>query len=491
MTLQLAIKIGGDASGFHAAATATVRDFQQVGDAADISAEKVEAARKAAGGYAFAMQSLKQQSDAVTQAGVAQTAAVQRFRDQLDPLATATRQAAESTAQLQGWLAKGLINQAEYDAGVGRIRTGLERMGVAIHETAGRTGRFGLVLQQAGYQISDIAAVAAMGGNVFATVGVQAGQFIGMFGPWGAVLGAAATVGGILATTLLDTKDALLSASEAQELFNDAVRAGKDLTENAETAARRHAEESRDRALALLTEAYAQEQLNIARSKASLAANENWMGEQVNEDLAKRATNTLRGAEGRAADIQGQVDSLLNPAPDSALYGELNASSINKAMGLLDQLEERTRKASSAAEHASKARKETIRDLLLEAAATERLSGAMGGGREALEAVERANFLAAQVAKGGAGRLDELAGAYDRVNAAKREAASIDLINGKIEEYQAAMRLADAEMQGARAVAEANIENEKARLLAQDAVEIPAEVLSNSAVIALVEEVFQ
>lgn len=83
--------------------------------------------------------------------------------------------------------------------------------------TASAASAFGnvrFVVANAGAQISDLAIVATMGGNNIAQMGIQVGQFLGILGPAGAVMGAAATAGGVLAQSLLKAGE----ASEAAEL---------------------------------------------------------------------------------------------------------------------------------------------------------------------------------------------------------------------------------------------------------------------------------
>lgn len=86
-----------------------------------------------------------------------------------------------------------------------------------------RLGNLSNVAQQAGYQISDIAAVAAAGGNVMSTAGTQLGQFTGAFGPWGAAAGAAVTVAGAVAAAMTKDADAAKKAEEAVKAYAAAL----------------------------------------------------------------------------------------------------------------------------------------------------------------------------------------------------------------------------------------------------------------------------
>ena len=86
-----------------------------------------------------------------------------------------------------------------------------------------RYRNLGNVAQQAGWQISDVAAVAAAGGNVMATAGTQLGQFMGAFGPGGAAAGAAVTVAGALAAAMTKDADAAKRAEEAVKAYAAAL----------------------------------------------------------------------------------------------------------------------------------------------------------------------------------------------------------------------------------------------------------------------------
>lgn len=240
-----------------------------------------------------------------------------------------------------------------------------ERHIAGINNAGQASSRFGGIMQQVGFQVGDVATQVSMGTNAFQAMGVQAGQLLGVFGPVGAVLGAVAVAGGALAGKFLDLGEATLSAADAQKLFNDALREGKNLTENSEVAGKRQAEEARERALATLTEAYAQERLNLAKAKGWLENNAAFgSGEQVNASVTERANAAIRAAELRLAEIEGQVAGLLNPAPDSKLYGDLNNAEIERATDLLGQLKDRSEEAGKAAKKHTDEQAKAAADLL-------------------------------------------------------------------------------------------------------------------------------
>lgn len=148
---------------------------------------------------------LKQQRDSM-----------QRMIDAADPAAAKLRQIAVAEAEVNKALAYGTITAEEHTLIMSNIG-----------KVAGVAGRgyanFGMLVQQAGYQISDVFAVAASGGNVMAQAGTQLGQFLGFMGPWGAVVGAAVTALGLLATNLFKTGEASDEAKHSADLYEKSL----------------------------------------------------------------------------------------------------------------------------------------------------------------------------------------------------------------------------------------------------------------------------
>lgn len=79
------------------------------------------------------------------------------------------------------------------------------------------SGRFGNAIQQAGFQVGDFAVQVASGSGVMRPLIQQGSQLISMFGPWGAVLGAAGAVVGALAVGLGGLGNEIDAASVAAE----------------------------------------------------------------------------------------------------------------------------------------------------------------------------------------------------------------------------------------------------------------------------------
>jgi hypothetical protein len=92
-------------------------------------------------------------------------------------------------------------------------------------------GGLGLVMQQAGFQVGDFAVQVASGQGALRAFIQQGTQLLGFFGPWGAVIGAAAAVVGGLAMAFFDLEDATDDATRAQERYAEAQETAKRLME--------------------------------------------------------------------------------------------------------------------------------------------------------------------------------------------------------------------------------------------------------------------
>ncbi len=145
---------------------------------------------------------------------------MQTLLDAADPAAASLRRVAQVQADVNRAFARGSITQAEH-------QTIMKSLESATSGASKGYMNLSVIAQQAGYQIADVAAVAASGGDAFRAIGVQAGQFLGVLGPMGAVAGAAVTVLGLLATNLLDTGKA---SEEAKRQAEDYAESLKSLT---------------------------------------------------------------------------------------------------------------------------------------------------------------------------------------------------------------------------------------------------------------------
>lgn len=139
----------------------------------------------------------------------------------LDPATAALRQferAQETAAQA---VRHGTATQEQANAVLDRARARYESFTGTMTRTstrgAGSASEMGNAFQQAGFQVGDFAVQIASGQSPLRAFIQQGAQMVSMFGPWGAVIGAAGAVVGALAVALWDTSDAAEAAKDALE----------------------------------------------------------------------------------------------------------------------------------------------------------------------------------------------------------------------------------------------------------------------------------
>lgn len=98
------------------------------------------------------------------------------------------------------------------------------------------TSRVGQVASQAGFQVQDFAVQVAGGTSALTAMAQQAPQFLGVFGPGGAIAGALIAVGAIAAKVFMGMRDDSAATAEQAALLADAV---EKIGENAEKAVSR------------------------------------------------------------------------------------------------------------------------------------------------------------------------------------------------------------------------------------------------------------
>jgi hypothetical protein len=183
-------------------------------------------------------------------------------------------------------------------------------------------GRVGQVAAQAGYQVQDFATQVSMGTSAFTAFAQQAPQFLGVFGPGGAIAGALLAVGAIAAKVFLDMGDDAKSASEKAEELADtidqigknaaaAIREdidfGKSKLEQAKTAAQNFADEVNNAAQNQIdyNAAVLESFNNLLTAERTLR---NVKGETIS-NVKDLAAEEKAAAEARAAQVQIQIQS--------------------------------------------------------------------------------------------------------------------------------------------------------------------------------------
>ena len=98
------------------------------------------------------------------------------------------------------------------------------RFGNTAADNLGGYARFGLAIQQVGYQVQDFAVQIASGTNAMVALSQQGSQLLGFFGGfYGAVAGAALSVG-ILVYRLASSEESIKKQAEALDLLSEAFR---------------------------------------------------------------------------------------------------------------------------------------------------------------------------------------------------------------------------------------------------------------------------
>lgn len=141
-------------------------------------------------------------------------------------IAAQTGAAQSEIARLQAKL-KGL------DGSLGKSRRGANQMGDAVGETTRGMSKFAKSgLQQTGYQLGDFAVQVGGGTSALTAFGQQGSQLLGIFGPFGAILGAAvaivAALGNAYVKSTADTKDFAKASGNLSDMLAKANTEGGD-----------------------------------------------------------------------------------------------------------------------------------------------------------------------------------------------------------------------------------------------------------------------
>jgi hypothetical protein len=103
------------------------------------------------------------------------------------------------------------------------LNTATKQVNQTVNTTTANTGRMGQIAQGAGYQIQDFAVQVGGGTNALVAFSQQAPQFLGMFGPQGAIAGALIAVGAIAAKVFMTMGDDAQSGAEKADLMAKAI----------------------------------------------------------------------------------------------------------------------------------------------------------------------------------------------------------------------------------------------------------------------------
>lgn len=189
---------------------------------------------------------------------------VDKLRSSLDPAYAATLRYEKAVESLDQALEMGVISQMEYNTTISQLKAssaiavrGIDRTAKSLratqnqfNSTAVATNKWAKgALQQAGYQVGDFAVQIGGGQNAMQAFAQQGSQLAGIFGPMGAVIGAAIAIfGGIAAASQRaskaadETTESIVSLSSAFSKLEriDAIKAAENLSAPAQAAAKEY-----------------------------------------------------------------------------------------------------------------------------------------------------------------------------------------------------------------------------------------------------------
>jgi hypothetical protein len=114
-----------------------------------------------------------------------------------------------------------------------RTETASTAAAAASTKQAAGTSRVGTIASQAGFQVQDFAVQVAGGTSALVAMSQQAPQFLGVFGPGGAIAGALIAVGAIAAKVFMGMADDSANAAEKAAFLAESI---KDVSETAAKA---------------------------------------------------------------------------------------------------------------------------------------------------------------------------------------------------------------------------------------------------------------
>jgi chromosome segregation ATPase len=104
------------------------------------------------------------------------------------------------------------------------LDTATQKVNTTTNTTTASTSKLGQVAGNAGYQIQDFAVQVGGGTNALVAFSQQAPQFLGSFGPQGAVAGALVAIGAIAAKVFFDMAENAAMTGEAMEDMSDKLK---------------------------------------------------------------------------------------------------------------------------------------------------------------------------------------------------------------------------------------------------------------------------
>jgi hypothetical protein len=195
-----------------------------------------------------------------------------------------------------------------------RTETASTAAAAASTKQAAGTSRVGTIASQAGFQVQDFAVQVAGGTSALVAMSQQAPQFLGVFGPGGAIAGALIAVGAIAAKVFMGMADDSANAAEKAALLAEAV---DQIGENAGKAV----DKDVDFGLSQITAAAEQaENLIDAYQRVTDAQNASTLATLANTEKIREAELELARLRGESVDEVKAISD--NVAADAAAREE-------------------------------------------------------------------------------------------------------------------------------------------------------------------------
>lgn len=206
---------------------------------------------------------------------------LERLRSKYNPLYAVQRQYLNQLNEIKMAYRSGVIpSTQEYEAAISQTKTVFAKQVVTLRNGAQEIQKFGgmsrgmgVAVQQAGYQVGDFFVQVSSGQGVMRPLIQQGTQLVSMFGPWGAVIGAAGAIVGALTTSLWGAHaaaeaahDGILTLEQVTKTLTETMNEGNKSARQAalDNLGAAHAADARARSEINLADAI------LARAKAQL-----------------------------------------------------------------------------------------------------------------------------------------------------------------------------------------------------------------------------
>jgi hypothetical protein len=166
-----------------------------------------------------------QMGDAVQNSAVAAAGSIEALENELKKLESQLRKIPVGSAAFIDMAKK--VDLAKQSLNTART-TALVTYSRELQNVQNNGRRMGNVMQNAGYQVADVAVQLEMGTSAARAFTQQGSQLLGVLGPWGAVAGAALAIGGAVFSATQETKDQKEAVDSLEETYRRLIQAEKD-----------------------------------------------------------------------------------------------------------------------------------------------------------------------------------------------------------------------------------------------------------------------